>query len=278
MLKMLESFGGDVQEWHSAEQVHLYTEIQRRAYADRAEHMGDPDFWDVPLEALLDYKYIEKRAEEIDLQKAASSELIGPGKFLIQESEETTHYSIVDEEGNAVAVTTTLNAAYGSGIFVEGFGFLLNNEMDDFSAKPGEPNLYGLIGNEANAIEPGKRMLSSMTPTIIEKEGELYMVLGTPGGSTIITSVFQTFLNVVDYDMTLYESANALRVHHQWLPDKVFHEKEALSLTVVEELKQLGHTVEERKPIGRMDAILVLPDGRLEGAADKRGDDVAIGY
>ena len=195
MLNMLKSHQMEKPPWHAVQQIHLYTEIQRRAYADRSEYLGDPDYWPVPVDELLSEKYAALRIKDFNPAKAGKSQVATPGKIHISINEETTHFSIVDEEGNAVAITTTLNSAYGSRIFVHGFGFLLNNEMDDFSAKPGSPNLYGLVGNEANAIAPGKRMLSSMTPTIIEKNGKLFMVLGTPGGSTIITSVFQTFLN-----------------------------------------------------------------------------------
>lgn len=197
---------------------------------------------------------------------------------MIKESEQTTHFSVVDAEGNAVSVTTTINGGYGACVMVGGAGFILNNEMDDFSSKPGEPNKYGLIGAEANAIEPGKRMLSSMTPTIVSKDGKLFMVTGTPGGSTIITSVFQSIINVIDYGMGMQESVASPRIHHQWKPNLVFFEEGAFSPETVKELGEMGHNMQKRGGIGRLDAILVLPDGRLEGGADPRGDDSAQGF
>jgi len=196
---------------------------------------------------------------------------------MLAQSEETTHFSVVDAEGNAVSVTTTINGGYGCNTVVSGAGFLLNNEMDDFSAKPGVPNMFGLLGAEANAIEPGKRMLSSMTPTIVEKNGQLFMVVGTPGGATIITSVFQTILNVIEFDMTMSEAVTAPRFHHQWMPDVITVEEGGLPESVRTELENRGHEFRERSAIGRVDAILVLPDGRLEGAADPRGDDHTAG-
>ena len=191
---------------------------------------------------------------------------------------ETTHFSIVDKFGNAVSITTTINGSYGSKVVVDGAGFLLNNEMDDFSIKPGFPNMFGLTGGEVNAIEGNKRMLSSMTPTIIEKEGKLFMVLGTPGGSTIITSVFQTILNVIDYKMTMQEAVDSKKFHHQWLPDLIVIEKKTINNDIKDALIQMGHKFNERTSIGRMDCILVNEAGKLEGAADKRGDNIAIGY
>ncbi len=209
--------------------------------------------------------------------KTPSSE-IKEGSFDINESNETTHFSIVDKFGNAVSITTTINGAYGSKVVVEGAGFLLNNEMDDFSVKPGYPNMFGLIGGEANAIEPNKRMLSSMTPTIIEKDNDLYMVLGTPGGSTIITSVFQTILNVIDYGMGMQEAVDSKKFHHQWLPDVLVVEEKTLSDELNKELTSIGHKVVNRSSLGRMDCILINEDGSLDGGADKRGDNTAIGY
>jgi gamma-glutamyltranspeptidase/glutathione hydrolase len=213
-----------------------------------------------------------------DEKAATPSSKIGPGLSPPQESTETTHFSIVDSKGNAVSVTTTLNGGYGSGVVVGGAGFLLNNEMDDFSVKPGEPNMFGLVGGKANAIAPGKRMLSSMTPTIAEKEGKLYMVVGTPGGSTIITSVLQVFLKVTQYDMGMQQAVNSPRFHHQWLPDEIKAEEGALDNDTKSELRQMGHKIDEVGSIGRVDAILILDDGRMEGGADPRGDDTARGY
>ena len=214
---------------------------------------------------------------DFSFAKAGSSKKTKAGTWGPQ-SEETTHFSIVDKKGNAVSITTTLNGGFGSKVMVAGAGFLLNNEMDDFSAKPGVPNMFGLIGAEANAIVPGKRMLSSMTPTIIEKDGKLKMVVGTPGGSTITTSVFQVMLNVLEHGMTMHEAVNAPRFHHQWLPNEVFVENKALSQKTRQTLRKLGYSIRPRPPIGRVDAILVLPNGSLEGGADKRGDDQAKGY
>ena len=217
---LLMIFNLEVNTKHnSVEYIHLLSELEKLVYSDRSKYLGDNDFYPVPIDSLLNIKYILSRIEKINLNKVRTSFDVGPGKFLNKESEETTHFSIVDFEGNAVSVTTTLNTNYGSKIFVNDLGFLLNNEMDDFSSKPGYPNTYGLVGSEANSIEPEKRMLSSMTPTIIEKDRKLFLVLGSPGGSTIITSVFQTILNVILFNMDIQSAVNAPRFHHQWLPD-----------------------------------------------------------
>ncbi|MEZ4776933.1 MAG: gamma-glutamyltransferase [Bacteroidia bacterium] len=278
LLKMVEPYPLAPYGHHSAEAVHLITEAERRVYADRAKHLGDQDFYPVPVQGLLDEKYLSERMRNFHADKASRSDSIEAGVPPLAESEQTTHYSIVDAEGNAVSVTTTINGGYGSCVVVGGAGFLLNNEMDDFSIKPGVPNAYGLVGAEANAVEPGKRMLSSMTPTIVEKEGKLLMVVGTPGGSTIITSVFQNILNVVDYGYGMQQSVSSPRFHHQWLPDQIDYEDGALTKPVMETLKRMGHSFNVRGAIGRVDAILVLPDGRLEGGADPRGDDTAGGF
>lgn len=264
--------------WNSARTVHLLTEAERLAYADRAKWLGDADFVEVPVAQLTDTEYLQGRLALLDTAHATPSLSIQAGNPMHPESEETTHFSIVDAFGNAIAITTTLNGSYGSGVVVQGAGFLLNNEMDDFSSKPGTPNLYGLMGSEANAIAPGKRMLSSMAPTIVEKDHKLFMVLGTPGGSTIPTSVLQVFLNVTAHGLSMQEAVNAGRVHHQWLPDVLYYEDTALDSTAILWLQQRGHTLQQRDNIGAVDAILVLPDGRLEGAADFRMDDAAAGY
>jgi gamma-glutamyltranspeptidase/glutathione hydrolase len=267
-----------IAEWgfQDAKTVHLIVEAERRTYADRAKHLGDADFYDVPTTQITQKEYIKTRMSDFDESQATKSDAIEGGE-VTAESEETTHLSVVDADGNAVSITTTLNSSFGSKVVVSGAGFLLNNEMDDFSSKPGVPNIYGLVGAEANAVAPEKRMLSSMTPTIIERDGKLFMVVGTPGGSTIITSVFQTFVNVAEFNMTISEAVQAKRFHHQWLPEKVFYEKDALSNSL-DSLKAMGHILEERDAIGRVDAILVLNNGQLEGAADTRGDDHAAGF
>ncbi len=258
--------------------VRAMVEAERRVYADRATHLGDPDFYKVPVEFLNDAKFNQDRMAKVSLSKATPSDLIKAAKFPGYESEETTHYSIVDKDGNAVSLTTTINGSYGSCVWVAGAGFLLNNEMDDFSVKPGSPNMYGLLGGKANAIEPGKRMLSAMTPTIIEENGKLKMVVGTPGGSTIITSVFQTILNVLEFDMTAQESVSAARFHHQWKPDVIDVEAKAIDSLTRVSLTKDGYKLNKRGAIGRVENIVILPNGKKQTGADPRGDDKAAGY
>lgn len=274
--------GYDVSKFiHNSEKyIQLLTEAERRAYADRNYFLGDPDFVKIPTEKLLDKKYLKDRMESFNWEKATKSSDVKHGEISISESNETTHYSIVDAFGNAVSVTTTLNGAYGSKLYSEELGFFFNNQMDDFSSKAGIPNSYGLVGAEANNIAPQKRMLSSMTPTIVEKNGTLFMVLGTPGGSTIITSVLQTILNVSEFKMTMQDAVNAPRFHHQWLPDEIIIEPEKFDATTIQSLEKKGYKINEKfaPVIGKVDAILVLPNGKLEGGADKRGDDKAVGY
>jgi gamma-glutamyltranspeptidase/glutathione hydrolase len=253
-------------------------EAERRVYADRAAHLGDPDYYRVPVAGLLDPQYLGQRVQSIDTARATLSASVKAGEFARRESDQTTHFSIVDRHGNAVSITTTLNGGYGSKVVVREAGFLLNNEMDDFSVKPGAPNMYGLVGGQANAIAPGKRMLSSMTPSIVEKNGKLYLVVGTPGGSTIITSVFQTVLNVLEHGMGMQEAVSAKRFHHQWLPDQITAETEAFPPATTATLEAKGHQVVFIPAIGRVDAILVKKRRRLEGGADPRGDDTAAGY
>ncbi|GGI22419.1 gamma-glutamyltransferase [Pedobacter mendelii] len=269
-----------LKKWgHNADStVQLIVEAERRVYADRATHLGDPDFYAVPKNELLKHSYNKNRMSTFNWNSATPSSSVLAGNVSGKEHEETTHFSIVDKEGNAVSITTTLNGSYGSLVVVKGGGFLLNNEMDDFSVKPGSPNMYGLVGGEANAIAPNKRMLSSMTPSIVEKDGNLFMVVGTPGGSTIITSVFQTIINVIDFEMQMQSAVSAKKFHHQWLPDEVYVEKDALDSLTTEKLKAKGYKIMSRGSIGRVDAILRTKWGTYQGGADPRGDDNAIGY
>ena len=260
--------------------IQVLTEAQRRAYADRSHYLGDPDFIDIPVDSLLSDGYLKGRMDSFSFEGATPSKKLTHGTISQAESTETTHYSIVDSYGNAIAVTTTLNASFGSKLYNKKLGFFLNNEMDDFSAKPGTPNLFGLIGGDANAIAPQKRMLSSMTPTLVEKDNKLWMTLGTPGGSTIITSVLQTILNVYEFNMSMQQAVDAPRFHHQWLPDIVKLEATSFDAKTIKELENKGYVVDYKNAssIGRVDAILVLSDGSLEGGADKRGDDTAVGF
>ena len=277
MLEAVEPYALNKIGHNSADYVHLLVEAERRAYADRAQYLGDNDFYDVPVMNLIDRSYILQRMRSFDPNQATPSATIGSGSIII-ESEQTTHFSIIDSQGNAVAVTTTLNGAYGSKVVVGSGGFLLNNEMDDFSIKPGYPNMFGLTGGEANAIEPKKRMLSSMTPTIIEKDGEVFFVTGSPGGATIITSVFQSILNVIDFGMGAQDAVSARRFHSQWQPDVVTIEDNVLDSATISILKERGHKFIRKDNIGRVDAIKRLIDGSLEGGADPRGNDKAEGY
>lgn len=274
MLYMALPYKLDTLEFHSPEAIQLMVEIERRAYADRTEYMGDPDYVTVPTQQLTDSLYLISRMKDYVPGKAGKSENIFPG---LEESEETTHLSIVDKEGNAVAVTTTINTNYGSRVVVGEAGFILNNEMDDFSAKPNAPNAFGLLGTDANAIKPKKRMVSSMTPTIVTKDNKVFMVVGTPGGSTIITSLFQSIVNIIDFKLSPSMAVNAPKFHHQWLPDVVYIEKD-FSPQAQTALTAMGYTLEKREPIGRTELILIDEKGKIHAIADKRGDDSAAGY
>ena len=277
LLAMADLLGLDSLQHNDLNYIHRFVEAQRRVYADRSEHLGDPDFYAVPVEQLLDAGYIAARVLDIDLLQASPSAEVLPGQFA-GESMETTHLSLIDAEGNAVAVTTTLNGLYGSKIVVEGAGFFLNNEMDDFSTKAGSPNMFGLIGGEANAVEAGKRMLSSMTPTIVERDGALFMALGSPGGSTIITSVLQTLLNTLHFDMPPDSAIAAAKFHSQWLPDKVFFEEGRFRGGLLDSLAAMGHTPDSLASLGRMDLAVIQPDGTRCACGDLRADNTAAGH
>jgi gamma-glutamyltranspeptidase/glutathione hydrolase len=280
IFKMITPFDLAKMGHNSTEAIQVIVEAERRAYADRSFYLGDPDFVKIPLKALMAEDYLQQRMSDFNFEKATLSSDIKEGKVNYNESTETTHYSIVDQFGNAVSATTTLNDGYGSKYYCDELGFFLNNEMDDFSAKPGEPNMFGLVGNEANSIAPQKRMLSSMTPTIAENNGKLFMVVGSPGGSTIITSVLQTILNVYEYNFSMQEAVNAPRFHHQWLPDLITFEPNTFDTQTFETLKSKGYLINEKTTlvIGKVDAILVLSNKNLEGGADFRGDDKAVGF
>jgi len=278
LLQMTDSY--PLKEWgyHSSGTIHLMAEAERRAFADRSEYSGDPEFMKLSASQMIDRAYLKNRMSTWDANRASVSSEIQPGSPESYSSEETTHYSVVDKYGNAVSATTTLNNTFGNSIVVDSAGFLLNNQMDDFSVKPGFPNMYGLVGGEANSVSPGKRMLSSMTPTIVERKGKLFLVVGSPGGSTIPTTVYQIIVNVIDFGMNIQSAVDSGRFHHQWLPDWITYEKNAIDSLTSEKLRNLGHKLKERTSIGSVNAVMILPDGKKAGGADKRGDNSSCGY
>jgi gamma-glutamyltranspeptidase / glutathione hydrolase len=280
LLNLLEHYNLAASGFGTPRTISLLAEAMKLAYADRAEFLGDADFYPVPVKRLLSKEYADERATLIDTVRATPSTKISHGTIPIHEETETTHYSIVDRWGNAVSTTTTINSWFGSGIVVDGAGFFLNNEMDDFSGKPGTPNQYGLLGGEANSIQPSKRMLSAMTPTIVLKDKKPYLVVGSPGGSTIITTVLQVILNVIDHKMNVKDAVDAMRIHHQWYPDSLYYEYKSLPKGVVKALKKRGYRVAERTGFqGRVEAILVdVKKGMLYGATDPRGHGAVAGY
>jgi gamma-glutamyltranspeptidase/glutathione hydrolase len=277
MMKMIENRNIAAMGFQSVQAVQLMTEVERRAFADRGKYMGDADFYNVPVKMLCNDVYLQDRMSDYDPAKATPSKMIRPGSLPGYESEETTHLSVIDKDGNAVAITTTLNDSYGSKTVVGGAGFFLNDEMDDFSIKPGVPNMYGAIGGDANAIVAGKRMLSSMTPTIVLKDNKPFLVLGTPGGTTIPTSVYQTIVNIIEFGMSTEDAVWKPKFHHQWLPDSLEVEK-GFPLETRDALQKMGYAIKQRSAIGRTEVIKVLPNGKFEAVADNRGNDDAEGW
>ena len=279
MLEMSERL--PLKEWgfHQPKTVHAMVEIMRRAFADRAEFLGDADHYHVPIEQLLDSAYLVEKIADFDETKTLGSDSVAAGDFPLIETLETTHSSFIDEDGNAVSCTTTINSSFGSKVVVKGAGFFLNNEMDDFSSKPGIPNLYGLVGAEANSIQPEKRMLSSMTPTIVLKNNKPYLVVGAPGGSAIISAVYQSIMNVIEFDMSMEDAVAAPRFHHQWLPDEIWMEEGKFPKSLVKSLEEMGHKITTKKTLAQLKNILVEPDGKLTGVGDPRYfEDDAEGY
>jgi len=278
VLGMIEPYDLKQLGFHTTGSVNLIAEAEKRAFADRAEFLGDPDFVTIPVREMLDPAYLRSRMSSFNTGSPTPSSSLSHGSPVPAESEETTHYTVVDSEGNAVAATTTLNNTFGSAIVVDSAGFLLNNQMDDFSVKPGFPNMYGLIGSEANSIYGGKRMLSSMTPVIVEKEGALFLAGGSPGGSTIPTTVLQVLVNVIDYGMDIRQAVDTGRFHHQWLPDLISYENNSIDPQVIGELEGMGYHLQPRAAIGRVNAVMILPGKKKWGVGDLRGNNSACGY
>lgn len=279
ILKSIELISLDNYKTRDINYIKTLIELEKISFADRSRFLGDPDFYDTNIiNSLVSTDYLNKRIKSIDFSNPKPSSEIYPGNISFKESNETTHYSILDSFGNAVSVTTTLNSNFGSKIIIPSLGFFMNNEMDDFSIKTGSPNIYGLIGGKVNSVQPQKRMLSSMTPTIIEKDGKLSMILGSPGGPTIITSVLQTILNVYLFNDNLKEAVDHPRFHHLWLPDKIYFEEGAFKQTIIDSLKILGYNFNSKtSSIGRVDAIYIDQNKKIYAAADPRGDDYASG-
>jgi gamma-glutamyltranspeptidase/glutathione hydrolase len=278
LLNILENYDLRNSGYGSVQNIQLMTEAMRRVYADRSEFMGDQDFVSVPVDILTSKSYALNRMNDYSPDKASVSKEIKPGDAFHKESEQTTHYSIADKDGNLVSVTTTINDVFGNKVVVDGAGFFLNNEMDDFVSKPGVPNLYGLLGSEANSIAPQKRMLSSMTPTFVLKDNKPFLVVGSPGGGRIITSVLQTIINIIDHDLDLSQAIDNPRIHHQWFPDEIQAEKNSMNPESEKSLKEMGYAIKEISDFGRIDAILFLNDGTMKGYSDRRGYGKALGY
>ena len=278
LLNILENYSFSKDEWGSSSYIHKLVEAMKYVYADRSKHLGDPDFYEVPISSLLSKQYAKEIFNKIKDTATPSSKIHPSDNFSLKESNETTHYSVYDKDGNAVSTTTTINSYYGNKIVVEGAGFLMNNEMDDFSSKPGAPNIYGLVGGEANSIQPGKRMLSSMTPTIVLKDNKPFLILGSPGGSTIITSVLQVILNCIDFGMNIKQAIDMPRIHHQWLPDEINYETFGLSTDVMENLEKLGYKIGSVKEIGRVQGIMIDDKNHIWGETDPRGYGGVAGY
>lgn len=278
LLNILENYDLKSFGYNSYAKVNIMTEAMRRVYADRSKYMGDPDFVDVPVDVLISKQYAKERMEDFNLSKAGSSKDVQPGEITKKERTETTHYTVVDKDGNLVSTTTTLNDNFGSKLIIKGAGFFWNDEMDDFSSKPGAPNMYGLVGSEANSIAPQKRMLSSMTPTIILKDNKPFMIVGSPGGGRIITSVLQTIINVIDFNMNINDAIDAPRFHHQWLPDEIQIEKDVFDNNLKNVLTDMGYSLKQIPEFGRVEGILFNADGSFTGHSDRRGYGKAIGY